>query len=54
MDGIKLSITKFEQMVKHTTDHIWCGILKREYGNKKNTYSEWMAVIEEIKARPAK
>lgn len=55
MDGIKLSVTKFEEMmVKGTPDHTFCGILKREFKHKKLTLSEWRALIEEIKARPAK
>ena len=54
MDGIKISVTKFEDMVRHTSEHVWCGILKREFKTKKNTLSEWRALIEQIKARPAK
>ena len=54
MDGIKISAAKFETMVMNTVDHVWCGILKRRFKLKKNTYSEWKAIIESLKNEPAK
>ena len=53
-DTIKISVTKFEDQISHTDNHIWFGILKREFWNKKHTIKEWFDVIESLKARPAK
>jgi hypothetical protein len=54
MDGIKISVEKFGTLIQQTEDEVWYGILKREFKNKKNTFSEWKALIETLKARPAK
>lgn len=54
MDGIKLSVKNFEKYIIGTDDHIWFGILKRSYWDKKNTLSEWRQIIAELKTKPAK
>jgi len=53
-DTIQISITKFETHINHTPNHVWYGILKREFWNKKYTLKGWFDVIETIKSRPAK
>ena len=53
-DTIKISASKFEGHINHTDNHIWFGIIKREFWNKKFTLKEWYDVIESIKSRPAK
>ena len=55
MDGvIKLAPEKFEPYILGTADHIWFGILKREFKTKKHTVKEWWDVIETLKSRPVK
>jgi hypothetical protein len=54
MDGIIISITAFEKYIINTSDHVWYGILRREFKNKKYTLSGWKEVLNELKARPAK
>lgn len=54
MDGIKLAVTKFEQVIQHTDDHVYYGILKRRFWDKKYTTSEWFAVLDKLKKEPVK
>lgn len=54
MDGIKIPVTKFEQYIINTHDHVWYGILKRSYKDKKYTLSEWREVINTLKSTPAR
>jgi hypothetical protein len=52
MDGIVISVTAFEKYIVNTRDHIWYGILRREFKNKKNTVLGWKQVLESLKSRP--
>ena len=53
MDGFKMSVTAFETYLKNTVDHIWYGILKREFSTQKHTPNEWKQIVESLKHRPA-
>lgn len=52
MNGIKLAVTKVESLLS-PEDHIYYGILKREFKKSKYTLAEWQALIQDLKARPA-
>lgn len=54
MDGVVISVSAFEKHLANTKDHVYFGILKREFKNKKNTVSGWKEVINSLKSRPAK
>lgn len=49
-DTFKIAVSVLDKKLKDTSDHIWLGILKRYYWDKKYTLAEWKAIIEEFKA----
>jgi hypothetical protein len=48
---LKIPVTKFEQHVVNTPDHIYYGILKREFGTRKLSVGEWKALTNLVKER---
>jgi hypothetical protein len=53
MEDIKIAVTKFEQFIDKTDEHIWYGILKRRFAKIKHTRAEWFDIINSIKNEPA-
>jgi len=53
MEDIKISVTKFESKIRHTSNHIYFGILKRRFWEKKYTVAEWFTILDELKKEPA-
>lgn len=53
MEDIKLSVSKFESKIRYTPNHVYFGILKRDYWDHKHTIEEWFAIIEHLKKQPA-
>ena len=52
MNDIVISVTAFEKYIANTKDHVWYGILCREFKNKKHTVSGWKQVLSDLKSRP--
>jgi hypothetical protein len=50
-DANKIAVTSFEPWIANTFDHVWYGVLKREYWDKKHTVKGWFSVLADLKKR---
>jgi hypothetical protein len=49
-----MSLQRFSQMVPlGNPDHVMLGVLKALHGEEKHTPTEWRALLQSLKSRPA-